>query len=111
LVRCIFSDWPAVLCCICIGVLISADVFCLFGGPVFERSQGSRLIEITGPLTGYSSSSVSSSFQLIQPQDSAASVHWLGANICIWLFQLLVGSFCSSHDRFFVCLFVCLFVC
>lgn len=24
---------------------------------------------------------------------SAASVHWLGANICIWLSQLLVGSF------------------
>jgi hypothetical protein len=23
----------------------------------------------------------------------SASVHWLGANICIWLFQLLVGSF------------------
>jgi hypothetical protein len=29
---------------------------------------------------------------LIQQQGSAASVHWLGANICIWLFQLLVGS-------------------
>ena len=30
---------------------------------------------------------------LIQQQGSAASVHWLGANICIWLFQLLAGSF------------------
>jgi hypothetical protein len=30
---------------------------------------------------------------LIQQQGSSASVHWLGANICIWLFQLLVGSF------------------
>ena len=30
---------------------------------------------------------------LIQRQGSAASVHWLGANNCIWLFQLLVGSF------------------
>jgi hypothetical protein len=29
---------------------------------------------------------------LIQPHGSAASVHWLGVNICIWLFQLLVGS-------------------
>jgi hypothetical protein len=29
---------------------------------------------------------------LIQPQGSAASVHWLGANICIWFFHLLVGS-------------------
>ena len=27
---------------------------------------------------------------LIQQQGSAASVPWLGANICIWLFQLLV---------------------
>jgi hypothetical protein len=27
-----------------------------------------------------------------QPQRSAASVYWLGANNCIWLFQLLVGS-------------------
>jgi len=30
---------------------------------------------------------------LIHPQGSAASVHWLGAHICIWLFQLLVESF------------------
>jgi hypothetical protein len=30
---------------------------------------------------------------LIQQQGSAASVHWLGANIYIWLFQLLVGYF------------------
>ena len=30
---------------------------------------------------------------LIQQQGSTASVHWLSGNICIWLFQLLVGSF------------------
>jgi hypothetical protein len=30
---------------------------------------------------------------LMQQQGSAASVHWLGANICIWFFQLLLGSF------------------
>jgi hypothetical protein len=30
---------------------------------------------------------------LIQQQGSDASVHWLGASICIWLFQLLVRSF------------------
>jgi hypothetical protein len=29
---------------------------------------------------------------LIQQQRSAASVHWLGASICIWLFQMLVWS-------------------
>jgi hypothetical protein len=30
---------------------------------------------------------------LIQQQGSAASVYWLGTNICIWFFQLLIGSF------------------
>ena len=29
---------------------------------------------------------------LIQQQGSSASVHWMGVNICIWFFQLLVGS-------------------
>ena len=36
---------------------------------------------------------------LIQQQGSASSVHWLGANICIWLFQLLVGSFKVLSDQ------------
>ena len=40
----------------------------------------SRLIETdTGPPTGSPSSPPSSSFSLIQPPESAASVHWLGA--------------------------------
>ena len=45
--------------------------------------------------SSYSITLLLSFFQpsLIQQQRSAASVHWLGANICIWLFQLLVGSF------------------
>jgi hypothetical protein len=30
---------------------------------------------------------------LNQHQLPVSSVHWLGANICIWLFQLLVGFF------------------
>jgi hypothetical protein len=33
----------AVLYCMCVGGLISDGVCCLFGGPVFERSRGSRL--------------------------------------------------------------------
>jgi hypothetical protein len=59
-------------------------------GPVFERSQGSRLIETAGSPTGRT---LLSFFQpsLIQQQGSAVLVHWLGANICIWLFQLLVA--------------------
>jgi hypothetical protein len=47
-VRCIFSD-PAVLCCIYVEGLILAVVCCLVGGPVSERSQGSRSIETDGP--------------------------------------------------------------
>jgi hypothetical protein len=50
---------------------------------MFERSWGSRLIETVGPPTGSLSSSASSSLSLIQPQGSAAFVHWLGVNICI----------------------------
>ena len=41
-----------VLCCICIGGLISAGACCLVGGPVSERSRESRLIETAGPPTG-----------------------------------------------------------
>jgi hypothetical protein len=82
-----------VLYCMCVRGLISAGVCCLFSGPVFERSQGSRLTKTAGPPTGSPFSLASFSFSLIQPQGSAASVHWLGANICIWLFHLLVGPF------------------
>jgi hypothetical protein len=38
---------------VCVGGLISAGVWCLFGGPVFERSRGSGLIETAGPSTGF----------------------------------------------------------
>jgi hypothetical protein len=93
-VRGIFSDPdPAVLWCICVGGLISAGVCCLVDDPVFERPQWFRLIETAGPPTGSPSSSASSSFSLIQPQGSAASVRWLGVNISLWLFQLLVQYF------------------
>jgi len=77
----------------CVGGLISAGVCCLFGGPVFKNSLGFRLTEAAGPPTG---STLLLSFfyhSLIQQQRSTASVHWLGANICIRLFQLIVGSF------------------
>jgi hypothetical protein len=37
---------------------------------------------------------------LIQPQGSGAAVHWFGVNICIWLFQLLLGLSEASRDRF-----------
>jgi hypothetical protein len=75
---------------VCWGLHITLCM--LFGGPVFERSGGSILIENADPPTGSPTSSASFSLSLIQQQGSAASVHWLGATICLWLFQLLIGS-------------------
>jgi hypothetical protein len=43
---------PEVLYCMGVGGFISAGVCCLFGGPVFERFLGSRLIETDGPPIG-----------------------------------------------------------
>jgi hypothetical protein len=60
---------------------------------------GSSLFETAGFSIGSPSSSASSSFSLLQPQDSPASVHWLGENICIWIFQLLVGPFRGQSFR------------
>jgi hypothetical protein len=41
-VRCIISEWTeSPLQYVCWGGLISAAIYGLFGGPVFERSQGS----------------------------------------------------------------------
>jgi hypothetical protein len=37
---------PAVLYCMYVGDLISAGVCCVFAGPVFERSQGLKIIEV-----------------------------------------------------------------
>ena len=53
------------------------------GGSVSERFQGSRLVETTGLPIGSLSSLTSTRFSLIQPQESAASVHFLGIHICI----------------------------
>jgi hypothetical protein len=53
------STWPLsslgspvsdleVLYCMCVGGFISAGICSLFGGSVFERSWGSRIIETAG---------------------------------------------------------------
>ena len=64
---------------------MSAEVCCLSGGSVSERSQGSRFyfvtVESAGLPIGSPFSSASSSFSLTQPQGSPASVHCLGVNI------------------------------
>jgi hypothetical protein len=66
--------------------------WCMLSGWCSSVCEISRLIETAGPPTG-SPSSASSNLSLIKPQGSSDSFHWLGANICIWLFQLLVVSF------------------
>lgn len=50
----------AVFYCMCVVDVISADVCCLFGGPVFERPQKSRLTETAGPPTECPFSSITS---------------------------------------------------
>jgi hypothetical protein len=77
---------------VCWGPHIGWCVLPLWWSCIWEIS-GSRLIETAGPTTGSPFSSASFSLSLIQKQGSAVSVHWVAANICIWLFQLLVGSF------------------
>jgi hypothetical protein len=72
---------------VCWGGLMSAGVYCLLGGPEVQINwECWSSYRITLLLSFFQPS-------LIQQQGSAASVHWMGANICIWLFQLLVGSF------------------
>lgn len=88
----------AVLCCVCVGSLISLGVCCLVGCTVFERSQGSRWIETAGSPKGKPSSSASSSFFLIQPQGSAASVVSLGVALCIWHFQMIDPFLWALHN-------------
>ena len=62
---------------------MSAIICCLDGGSVSERSQDSRLVETAGLPMRSPSSSASSIFSLIQPQESPTSDYWLGVNICI----------------------------
>ena len=61
----------------------STLLYVCWGPHISERPQGFRLIEIAGSPTGLLFSLASFILSLIQPQESAASVHWLGANICI----------------------------
>jgi hypothetical protein len=60
---------------------ISADVRCRFGGPVFEISQGSRLMRTTGPPIGTPSPQFLSTFPN-STKRLAASVHWWLTHIC-----------------------------
>ena len=42
------SPDQAVLCCIYVRGLLSAGIYCLVGGSVSERSQGSRIVDTAG---------------------------------------------------------------
>ena len=87
-----------VLYCMCVGGLISAEVCCLFGGPVFEKFNGSRLIETAGPPTGCL---LLSFFQdsLIQQQGSALlSIGWVQISASDF-FSCLLSLLEGSHDR------------
>jgi hypothetical protein len=53
---------------------------------VSEKSQDYSLVETAGSHLGSPSSSAPSSFSLIQPQRSLASVHWLGVSISCLLY-------------------------
>ena len=93
-VRCIFSDWTDTQQSSAIYVLGASYKLVYaawFGVSVSERSQGSTLVKTAGLPIGSPFSSSSSSFSRIPPHGSLASVHWLGASICIWLFYLIVG--------------------
>jgi hypothetical protein len=74
---------PEVLYYMCVGGLISAGVCCLFGGPVFERSWGTRLIETAGPPTGLPFSSASFGLLSLNNRDQQLLSIGLGANIYI----------------------------
>ena len=61
---------------------------------------GIQIIETASPPIASPSSSAFFHLSLTQPKRSEVSVHWLGANICIWLFLLLLlGLSENSHTR------------
>ena len=89
---------PEVFYFICVGGLISADVCCLFGGPVSERSQGSRLIESTFPLTGSPFSPSLGLPKLNHRGQLLLSIGWVQIS-AFESFSCLLGLSGGSHDR------------
>jgi hypothetical protein len=83
----------AVLYCLCAGVCY------LVGGSVFERSQGSRLIETAGSPTGSSFSSASfNSPQFNNRGQLLLSIGWVQISASD-TFSCLLGFSEDSHDR------------
>jgi hypothetical protein len=102
--RCVFSHWGQTRQSS--AVYMSGKsyqlVYAAWLVPHCQRSWGSRLVETAGLHIRLPFSWASSSFSLIQPQESPASVHWLGVSICIWLFRPLVRPLRgqSLHGKF-----------
>jgi hypothetical protein len=88
-----------VLFCMCVGDLISAGISCLFGGPVFERSQVSRLSKTAGPpvRSPFSSNSFSLS-QFNNRGQLLLSIGWVQISASD-TFSCLLGLSEGSHDR------------
>jgi hypothetical protein len=90
----LITSIPSSTVCV-LGGLISADVCCLFVGPLFERSQGSRLIETAGHPIGSSFSSTSSSLpQFNNRGHLLLSIVWVRIYIsdsaACWVFRSVV---------------------
>jgi hypothetical protein len=83
----------------CVEGLISAGVCCLFVGPVFERSQGSRLIKIAGPPTGSPFSLASFSLSYFNNSgQQLLSIGWVQRSASD-SFSCLLGLSEGSHAR------------
>ena len=91
------KHWPGSSLLYCVGVLISAGVCCLFGGAVFERTQGSGLIDTAGPPTGSHFSSASFSLpQLNNRGELLLSIGWMQIYD---YFSCSMGLSKGSHNR------------
>jgi hypothetical protein len=88
---------PEVRYCMCVGDLLSAGVCCLFGGPVSERSWGSRLIKTAGPPTG-SPSQLPSAFPNSITGVSCFSP-LVGCKYLHLTFSCLLGLSGGNHNR------------
>jgi hypothetical protein len=77
---------------VCWGPPINWYMLSVWWSSVWEIS-GAQII--WGCWSSYRIAFLLSFFQpsLIQKQGSVAFVHWIGVNICIWLFQMLLGYF------------------
>jgi hypothetical protein len=92
-IRCIISEWTQTLQSSAVCVLGASYQLVYATWLVIQYLRDLRVQVSWDCWSSYRVALFLSLFQssLIQKQWLAASVHCLGANICIWLFQLLAG--------------------